>query len=417
MLSYETRINESWLTNCSAEAACQWIRDTWSSPATGELDIVRWDDRREALEKLLLFRNDPLVNLALARYGYSQNIHVKLFAGGDCGVRCAILANSDLNPDSLDIASVVRGGNRDELEALARNPYFKDSFFYEALLKREKVFSELSEENYQFILTCFGENSRISTPYDDTKLDGWSDYAYHTVFFKAWELTGSVPATEEWAGVLNYLLGKAQPYPGGRLDNLDAILERWRLAPSTMGQPMSSSAFWLRARIGDQIDANQDLLGSDDLALRFSFYRRFDPQTFTEWPRFVDKDGEAFALAMLDNNKLWQSDKERRRLEEVAWSYDGSKGDGNMWMASMYRSRREHMETQHPEWFETSVADAETLIVVRQLKESVTSLSSAGGYLPAVVERLADLTARQRRVEKWLVVVVLALLGLLWHLL
>ena len=38
-----------------------------------------------------------------------------------------------------------------------------------------------------------GDNTRLSTPYDDRFLDEWSDCSYHKVFDAAWQLTATVP--------------------------------------------------------------------------------------------------------------------------------------------------------------------------------------------------------------------------------
>jgi hypothetical protein len=113
---------------------------------------------RDVIERLLLRRGEPLVDLGLARYGYSQEVLAAVFARGDCGVRCAVLSNPSLrghcwsgdipqgNLGGFDLRKVLQRGNKSELEALARNAYL-DSFVYEAMIKRQGVFSELSDEN------------------------------------------------------------------------------------------------------------------------------------------------------------------------------------------------------------------------------------------------------------------------------
>ncbi|MEO7083004.1 MAG: hypothetical protein ABI442_07970 [Gemmatimonadaceae bacterium] len=147
------------------------------------------------------------------------------------------------------IASAVRRGNGSELNALALNSHL-DSFVYEAMIERKGVFAEITDRNHRLLLACLGNNARISTPYsDDGHRNGWSDYKYHRVFSAAWSLAGTLPADEEWAGVLNILLGKACPLP---LKDLETILAGWRIEEDS-ANPMLSSAFSLRTRLGDLI--------------------------------------------------------------------------------------------------------------------------------------------------------------------
>ncbi|MDH3445819.1 MAG: hypothetical protein OEN50_17985, partial [Deltaproteobacteria bacterium] len=192
-------------------------------------------DNRKVLEYLLYRRKHPLIELGLARYGYASVVLKRLFLNGTPGIRCAVLSNPSLferslfrRPVIIDLRGVVIRAHRAELEALALNPYLTDDF-YVNLIERKEYFADITEDNYQLMLYHLGDNPRLSTPFDETILDGWSDYKYNSVFTAAWNLTQTTPATQEWALVLLNLLRKA--LPPHKLDNLEQVVERWRIDP------------------------------------------------------------------------------------------------------------------------------------------------------------------------------------------
>jgi hypothetical protein len=81
----------------------------------------------------------------------------------------------------------------------------------------------LTEEEFQNVLLCAGNNKRLSTPPDDASLDGLSQWSNTRVFAAAWELTATVPNTKLWASVLCQLLQRCQP---GWFDPTPAM-SRW----------------------------------------------------------------------------------------------------------------------------------------------------------------------------------------------
>jgi hypothetical protein len=75
----------------------------------------------------------------------------------------------------------------DELSALMTNSSLSDGLFRQCFEKTE-LFEHLNEHEHETVLIAAADNPRLMTPYDDTFLDGWSDYSYHSVFGAAWKL-------------------------------------------------------------------------------------------------------------------------------------------------------------------------------------------------------------------------------------
>src|SRR5207249_674770 len=105
--------------------------------------------------------------------------------------------------------------------------------------------------------------------------------------------------------VLNRLLYKAQP-PGGFKKEVEQAIERWRIDPPKKEDDRyynPGHGFDLRSRLADLLEADERLLNSPDLALRQSFYRRFSPWKFKNWPTFIERDGEFAFDEFVGNDK------------------------------------------------------------------------------------------------------------------
>jgi len=399
---YQKRITATFLKHCSQDKAYEWL--SANSKSLGRLEggfSHKYGEparERKVLEYLLLRRKNPLIDLGLAQFACTPHVLRTIFARGGPGVRCAVLANpflfgSSLFREVIDLRKVVIRGNRRELEALAVNAHLPDQF-YEHLISRTEYFTELDDRNYKFMLYRLGDNARLSVPYDETFLDGYSDYRYHEVFTAAWQLCATVPTTQEWAAVLVHLLHKAQSPVGFK--EVGQVIERWRIDPPKTEDDRyyyPGDAFYLRSRLADLLEADEQLLNSPDLALRQSFYRRFSPWKFKNWPEFLGKDSEEFVQeAVCGNLSLWQSHEERDRLQRVAW--DCPDPDSGMMMPNIYRGREKSLREEHPEWFhdEDDEYSADPSAVARRMEKLLKSID----------EKLENLAVEQERSpKKW----------------
>lgn len=389
MSSYQTRITATLLKHCSPHKAYEWLSTNQVTQKEFKYFFSEVGRERTILERLLLRRRHPLIDLGLAQFGCAPRTLNTVFARGDKGVRCAVLANPllfDFLTPAVDLEEVVRRGAPQEIEALALNANHVDSIFSN-MINRTEYFSGIDERNYKFLLSRLGDNPRLSTPYDDTYyLDGMSDYGYHKVFTDAWELTMTVPATQEWAHTLVDLLYKAEPPIG--IENIEQIIDRWRIdrAPSYD----TDYAFYLRSRLADLLDADERLLNSPDLALRQSFYRRFSPSSFEGWPEYFAKDEEELLQETLLNHNLWRSKKERDTLRDIAWSF--SKGrEGSLDVVNDYLAYEKLYMEKYPEWFreiDTEHSD-DSSAIVRRSESLLISINEKVDAFVAERERLS----------------------------
>jgi hypothetical protein len=207
------------------------------------------------------------------------------------------------------------------------------------------VFEKLTDEAFQSVLVAVSDNERLMTPYDDKIMDGYADYSYHSVFEAAWKLTLTAPVTAKWAGVLYHLLYRCLPP-----HSFDAVaaIKRWYFPPTKEGE-IRDYGFYLRSRLADVLKADDALLTSKDVALRTSFYRRFDPGVYRRWPDFVS-DVEYFLENALYTNLLWRSRELRGVLSKLCWGHPDP--HSRLDMPNAYNSVEERILKEHPEWFE-----------------------------------------------------------------
>lgn len=380
MSDYQKRITAAFLMNSSPDKAYEWLSANWKSSEEKKFfQKFNLGRERKSLEYLLLRRKNPLIDLGLAQFGCSPYALKTVFNRGNTGVRCAVLVNPQLFETDfnavIDLKEIINRRNRRELEALASNSHLPDAF-YMHLINRTDYFSDLGESDFQLMLCQLGDNLRISTPYDETYLCGYSDYSYHNVFTAAWQLAATVPVTLEWAVVLCKLLRKAQAPVG--LEGLEQIIERWYIdSPKTSDDRYYNDGcgYYLRSRLADLLNADDQLLNSEDLALRQSFYRRFSPWEFNNWPEFLAKDGEEFVQDAMQNLHLWKSHNNRQELEKVAWDCPDPSHD--MMMPNIFRSCEKSHREEHPEWFheEESEYSTDSNAVARRTEILLKSIS------------------------------------------
>jgi hypothetical protein len=351
----EKLIEGKYLSVCSPDMAYQWL--SARAPQTSvyrNAHYVSSSGPHEHFEEILLERNDPLIDYGLARHGWSSDVAEKLYDrldhAGRCTMRACHLAGGG-PPEPFEGIKEFTDELLRELIAWVYNPNHSDEFF-EGLFNRSGVFERLTDKHFQILIHLAGRNQRLSTPYESLYLDGFDDYRYHQVFAHAWNMTLWVPTTQAWAGALEALLQNMVRGAGNDFD-VGGAIERWRIdekQPTADKWYENSRSFFLRSIIADLQKADDQLLNSQDLALRFSFYRRFNPHQYEGWPKFLENDASIFFQGLLQNMNVWKDQRERERLAQVAWDVPDPRH--NMDAPNNFRAREDHLRKQHPDWFE-----------------------------------------------------------------
>jgi hypothetical protein len=348
----EATIESKFLSVCSSKEAADWLAKRREK--IGREIFYPSEDQ----ERTLVERNDPYIDFALAKYGTNTNTAKEVYARGDLGLRCTFLAhfkNGGFDPifERFDLSNETPA-SLEELSALLSNPSLSDGLLRN-FFERKNNFEHLSEDDFQTLVYRVSSNPRLTKPYDDTFLDGWSDYSYHSVFDAAWKLAETVPNTLHWAHVLYHLLQNCLPASGF---NPRPVFDRWRLETEDDNQ---NAGFYLRSRMADILKTDDQLLKSEDPALRHSFYKRFQPTDYPQWPEIANsEDRELFLQAAIYNENLWRTYSLRSMLEWLCWQHPDPRS--NLDMPNSYRAFEVQMRSKHPDWFNDDASDPERAV-------------------------------------------------------
>jgi hypothetical protein len=387
MKNHEKRIEATYLSYCSPQAAYEWLYERRILDHYGY--CASFD---KALEYILLKRNEPLIDLGIANYGHSNRGIQTVFKRGDVGVKCAALGNphvgrvkgcnlNGLNGVDRFVISAVMFGNNAEQEALIKNPNLSERVI-EDLLKRKGLFDSISDNKYIQYIKWLGQNPRMQLTYENTGqivdiYDIFAEPRHNEIIDFAWELAEILPATQNYALALyNLLLGTHIGY--FTYKDYPSLIKRWRIEDGAKsGEPTNYPSYYLRTRIADQAEPNDKLLNSLDFAERESFYRRFSPYDYKKWPSFIQKDGEQAFDSIVLNDNLWRSGEHRKKLEEIAFEKlpDSHRSISRI---GSFKSIEKDRRDKHPSWFleEDLEWGNSTEAIVRRLEKNLDKVSS-----------------------------------------
>ena len=342
---YKERVEIGHLVHSPPVVAVEWLRTSWSAPRGEVTNYESAGDGRKLIEYLLSRRNDPLVNHAIARYGVILPMIQRAYDRGDASTKFAALANPRGGARLRQADQILASGKGSMVRAMLQNPHLPGEFI-ERLLEREDV----DESRRMLIVYALTGNARLSQDYDRAYLDGYAEYSHGRVFSAAWELSKTVSPTQQWASILWGLLERTNKATGFK--EIDGALARWRIDEEKEKPPTwynRSYSFNVRSLIADYLKADSALLNSEDAALRMSFYRRFSPYHYRDWPNFLERDGAEFINAALENLDLWRDEEERERLSQACW--DCPDPHHSMNAPNDFRSKQRRLRTQFPGWF------------------------------------------------------------------
>jgi hypothetical protein len=313
------------------------------------------------LEYLLLRRKEPLIDLGLARFAHSERAINTVYFRGGAGIKCAALLNPHLGYTKCNglmygsfslIREAAHHGSLAEKESVAKNINLPEKYI-EEILSRNGLFSKISDEEYMKFLVWLGQNPRMKTDYKKTGQldysDGHTSYAHDRVFYAAWDLARKLPPTQEYAFALHGLLSGTHTIKA--FDDVSEVLKRWRIEKeAASGKLNYSCSYDLRRRIADSMWPNDDLLNSNDFALRESFYRRFHAFSYSDWTSFIEKDGINAFNALIWNESLWVSEENRQKLSDFAY-YKNLDSDDFSKPINAYKVAEKFMRDNHPRFF------------------------------------------------------------------
>jgi hypothetical protein len=371
---------EAELVASSSERVRGWLETTAADKAT----LFAND---EGIEQALLGRNDPLINLSLARFSANPDILRALYTGAgktSKPIRLALLMNevarrigSTGMPDVLVERDEAVGGllsdlDEEELLALFSNPELENDFLIN-FFEQKGPWQALDERRQQIALRALYKNSRLTTRYSGP-MDGYAEYLHDKVFSAAWELAGKLPTSIDWAASLCWLYEKLKPVGGvkeplllaarwipdktdaKRLESEDKQLARGDLGPFARTRRGLARLAVHQAHTKEQ---RQALAAHEDPAVRSAYYFE-GGLSADEMKAANERDFLLSFESLVWNPRAWCTKETRQVLHDMAWD---SKRDPSAHMDSpnLYNARLERCKEEHPDWFkdEEEVAEDE----------------------------------------------------------
>ncbi|MDE0185222.1 MAG: hypothetical protein OXP71_07155 [Candidatus Poribacteria bacterium] len=352
-----------WLSHSSPDAVFEWLSNQDHKDSY----------HQEEIEKSLIARNEPLINLGLALWGYEAKTGAHLFKNGDRTIKKAVMSGRSIQHQ-------FRGGlvfqvkewegvlnrlldsfdeNLDILESYLSNEFIGDKLLV-ALYERQTPFDELTDEQWLKAIGRTISNPRLNTPYHGL-MDFFADMSYHHVFAAAWKLFETLPVNETSAFVLEILGEKLLPEKPHDMDVL-ATIRRWDVEGSSQDSSIEVGylgefgmcRYNLARLIGTYTSEFKSLKNSDDIALRRSYYQRFRPRNQEEIRELFEKEKEKqiFLNAAMENLNLFMSEDFRSQLRECCLEgCKSSSGYGNLGILQSFLDKCDRLKQLHPEWF------------------------------------------------------------------
>lgn len=298
----------------------------------------------EELEKLLLNRNDPLINISLARV--ATNVEVirilwdhansapNLPASYRTGLRCAILSGNI--PYSLFHDCLFKSNSSVEIGALTKilvednegsaallaNPHA--GVFLDGLFNAKPPFDEVDAERRAWLVYYAARNPRINVELEDPDSPD----------FEAWDIQKGIlrmletaPLDRLWFHALDAVLDNLDPERARCLHTTDIreVLSRWGRFGDGDNEGVFTSLTYIdefRCKIAALYGDGR--IDDPDIIMRCAYYGN---QSLT--PEQMDagfkRDNDVFTFAALHNDSVFLNPKKRALLEDMRW------GDRDRW--------------------------------------------------------------------------------------
>ena len=336
-----------WISHANPEMVFEWLKE--------QKLIFRYSSSREEIEKVLIERHEPLINLGLALYvELSGETALRLFRNGDRTIKKAVLAGPSieegldsragpLSPAGAlyeDFKEILDFFDQELLESALSNGSIPDHLLV-SLYKKQEPFANLTDEQWLRAIWCTTSNPRLGTPYDGL-MGSSGHYRHYKVFTAGWKLFETLPVNEVSALLLFHLGKSLLPYQPHDMD-VHATIKRW--------EKQDDAHFaGCRSALAGLIPVSPELKNSDDIALRESYYSRFTTSNPEEIKELYEKDYDKFVEVAIYNPSLYRNGEVREALSECCWNCNLSSTFG-LWYANAFKAQEERLTEEHPEWF------------------------------------------------------------------
>ena len=349
-------IDRFFLQHASPERVYDWL-ETHALEGRDALN-ADIDTSRGALELGLLGRNEPLIDLAVARFGVSTEAAAALFAKtGSAAVRKALFAGSAFGHEYVRQADWLPGAiqhslkidGADLVSVLIANPLVPPSLL-EALLYRQAPFDDINDDDWHSLVSTLRFNPLIQSPAFVEDPDFRCAYGDEIsgAILAIWGLFEQLEPNRRNAILLGALgaVTNLAWHPDKSFENL---LARW----SRPGEGDSAVLFHARSAIARLMvyrDGAAAYVDHPDPAVRASAYLALAEIDEQQLERFLSRDGVECVEALIRNPHQYETALRRERLRSLCWRMD-KQNQGNTDLMRSFRRQHSAMAMREPTWF------------------------------------------------------------------
>jgi hypothetical protein len=384
----------------------------------------------DELERMLIERNAPLINLGLACYGTNEAVYKALYKHGrevhaDAndemyrrGLRMGCLSNAtirsagwhfDFPRDLLgeeEVQHIFEEADFSEAEALVCNPQISDKLL-EQLYKREGPFAKVADERLAQLVSSSGKNERLNTNNDDDESPDLGHYSIHEAIL---QLVETAPINPRWMSALYHLLDTLNPEHTARTESLEPTLSRWKdimikghdgkVHEGLFAHSISFADEFrclIAAHYGAGLEKSKLQLASksEDVAKRAAYYANGN-LTANDMKAGVERDKDAFVYSAMYNGSII-IDREKRLLFESMLSHE--------WRPR-YLKLVNFARERYRSFFQDFIADS-----VENAPQQVTneaSLAMIEAAMRVLGEKVDKISARFQQFQSWFLVAAIA---------
>ncbi len=378
-------------------------------------------DSDKELEKLLLARKVPLIDLGLAMHAREDEVVMELYkracrAATDeadvqylKGLRIAVLTNRNVNrfsfpafPQSLigdeETKRILATAEWDETEALLRNP--TAAVLLKAVYERKGYFADLPDDRWLSLVRMTVGNARLITREDGE--DG-PDLEHMDLSAAAFGLLEIAPVNNASLNVLQSLYDYLDPEQIWSRLPLAPAIERWRNCEVTdyKGKPregyytqldMREEFLCLVACLFDKRTSDDKTktfgdVNSPDIVRRAAYYAKAN-LTLREMTSAQQKDKAFFAYATYFNDHVLMSPTLRKYYEEECLSGDLARFRYRTRCERLHRRWRSFDPKPIAEWLQDDTEDAPGIDIAAALADLQKGLA----HLTQQVSRILNVT-------------------------
>lgn len=404
-----------------------------------------WD---EETEMALLDRNEPLIELGLARYSTSHRVLRRIFTNrlghdqGDTAIRLTLLQYGrsprlaveefpqllfEGGGGQVAMASWLSTASENDIAALFSNRALSRKFLRN-FFEQKEVWGAITEENRNVAIRAFNAKSWFSESYPSPVLGGHVKDEYMAVFTAAWKLVETVDTTLDWATTLAVMVGRISWISPGK--DARIVATRWA-SPDPVAEEDAAKLGHLTCwqQIRGQlfapgrcppVEPRDEYLKSDDIAVRAVGYAycQFTPEEV----KVLGEGERALVLnCLFDNPSMWQNKELRGAIKALCWEVDAANEDETWDNVSRYDCLVKEWSEAFPKWFEDEnnpeydargalINPDDKPVTVGKFNEKIEELtSSVARHIDAANQRLMGINSIA-------VLILLGVIGLIIYL-